>query len=298
MRSSVVVAVLVCARVAAADPTPAEAAFDRGRELLKQGKLDDACAAFHDSLELDFQYGTLYNLAGCEEKRGKLVAAWKAYRRLQSEDKNQGRSTHAGELAAQLEKRLPKLSIDLAPVPAGVTISIDNERAELGAPIPVEAGSHAIAVAAPGYHPWRITVTATEGVVTKVQPALVVDTAPAPPTPPASPPPKLDRRLVRDHPILGPTLTISGGASIALAIGLGLHAHSVYADNLSAARMGNQAALARTNDAITYGNVATVFTVAGLLVLPVGGFLWHQGMWVVTPQAEAHGGSVAVSGRF
>ena len=60
--------------------------FERGRALQKDGKTAEACAAFGESLRLEFAYGTLFNVANCAELDGNLGTAWKAYHRLASED--------------------------------------------------------------------------------------------------------------------------------------------------------------------------------------------------------------------
>ena len=62
--------------------TAAEETFNKGRELLKQGKYAAACTEFEQSQKLDPQFGTQYNLAGCYDQIGKLATAWNLYREL------------------------------------------------------------------------------------------------------------------------------------------------------------------------------------------------------------------------
>jgi hypothetical protein len=301
VRVAIVVAALT--RIAHADGSDAEKAFQRGHELLKAGKIDEACTAFGESLKLDFQYGTLYNLAGCDEKRGKLLAAWQEYERLAAEDTNAPRRAHSKELASQLEPRVPKLVVDIAaPRPAGIAVAIDGTPiAELGAPQPVELGSHEIVATAPGFQRWRTTITAGERATVKVQPALepLPAGAPVKPLPPVeTPEPAMDRRMVRDYPVVGPTLTIAGGASLAFGVGLALHARSLFESSKAGAMRGEPAALEDNRNAVRDGNIATGFVVAGIVVAPIGALLWHRGTWIVTPRADARGGAVSISGRF
>ncbi|MFO0759346.1 MAG: hypothetical protein U0359_22830 [Byssovorax sp.] len=61
------------------DVAAAEAAFEAGRELMRQGKVPEACAKFDESLRLDRALGTLLNLAMCEEKKGDVGAACAHY---------------------------------------------------------------------------------------------------------------------------------------------------------------------------------------------------------------------------
>ena len=64
------------------DKPAAEAAFLRGKELMKEGYLAEACDAFARSQRLDPQLGTQYNLALCYEQLGRTASAWALYREL------------------------------------------------------------------------------------------------------------------------------------------------------------------------------------------------------------------------
>jgi hypothetical protein len=59
----------------AADPPAAQALFERGKTLLDQRRVDDACRAFEESQRLDPGIGTLFHLADCEERRGRTATA-------------------------------------------------------------------------------------------------------------------------------------------------------------------------------------------------------------------------------
>jgi tetratricopeptide (TPR) repeat protein len=299
MRLAVAACIVACAYsapVAADAPADAEQAFERGRALLDAGKLDEACAAFADSLRLDFQYGTLYNLGRCEDKRGKPYAAWRSFRRLADEDTNAARRARAAALATQLEPRVPKLVIDVpAGRPAGFAVSIDGEIiAELGAPQPVDVGSHEIVATAPGFQRWRTTITAGEGATMRVRPALEhllggddvhVDVRP-------------DRRYVRDFPVAGPAVTVAGGVTLVAGIALALHAKNIYDSSKTGAAAGAAGSLDDNRQAVRDGNIATVLSVVGLVAVPAGAVLWHRGTWMVTPRADGNGAALSVSGQF
>src|SRR5258705_3349642 len=94
---------------AAADTPTSTSEFERGRVLQKEGKQDEACAAFDASLRLEFAFGTLFNVANCAELAGKLGSAWKAYHRLAVEDLTSGRAAKAQAKADELWARVPKL---------------------------------------------------------------------------------------------------------------------------------------------------------------------------------------------
>ena len=84
--------------------------------------------------------------------------------------------------------------------------------------------------------------------------------------------------------------------------GAALDAAQFYArtfpDSKVGAMMGDPSALDDNRNAVRDGNIATAFTVAGIVVAPIGALLWHRGTWIVTPRADSRGGAVSVSGRF
>lgn len=154
---------LLCAAPAAAQGVQAAATaqFDQGRALMKQGRYKDACAAFEKSQELDAQNGTLFNLAECDARIGKLASAWLAYRDLAQRDSNPGRSKEAGRRARELEKRLPRLLLRLASPPPGFAVTIDGKDATplLGVDNPVDLGRYTIRATAPGHATFEGTAT-------------------------------------------------------------------------------------------------------------------------------------------
>src|SRR5262245_11520882 len=55
--------------------TVGEQLFREGRELLGAGKVDEACAKFEQSYQLEHALGSLLNLANCEEQRKRFKVA-------------------------------------------------------------------------------------------------------------------------------------------------------------------------------------------------------------------------------
>src|SRR5262245_14173157 len=91
--------------------TAAEKAFEEGRDLYRAGKYTEACVRFEQSEQLDPQMGTLFNLAQCDEKIGKLASAIVAYREVVAKDNNAKRKAIAAEYAVKLGQRVPKIVI-------------------------------------------------------------------------------------------------------------------------------------------------------------------------------------------
>jgi hypothetical protein len=180
-------------RSAAAQPSGQAAAatvqFDRGRALLKEKKYAEACAAFEHSQKLDPQWGTLYNLAGCYARLGKLASAWATYRELAQRDTNPARRKDASKRATELDRRLPRLLLTAASAPAGLTVTLDgiDVTGLVGTENPVDLGSHAIHATAPDRADFDTTAAVTgEGKTVTV----AIELAPAARPRAVKPPPR------------------------------------------------------------------------------------------------------------
>jgi hypothetical protein len=189
----VVAAIAALGRPAAAQPSgqaaAATAQFDRGRALMKEKKYADACAAFEHSQKLDPQWGTLYNLAGCYARLGKLASAWATYRELAQRDTNPTRRKDAIKRATELDRRLPRLLLTAAKPPAGLAVTLDgiDVTGLVGTENPVDLGSHAIHATAPG----RVDFQATAAITSEGKTVTVaIELAPAEPPRAVKPPPR------------------------------------------------------------------------------------------------------------
>ena len=76
----------------AANRAAAQALFDQGRNLMKDGKFDEACPKLEESQRLDPAIGTQFNLASCYEKAGKTASAWTLYLEVAAETRKLGQS--------------------------------------------------------------------------------------------------------------------------------------------------------------------------------------------------------------
>ncbi|HSR98645.1 MAG TPA: hypothetical protein VLM79_16425, partial [Kofleriaceae bacterium] len=102
-------------------PDQAEAQFQRGKRLMAEGKIAEACAAFDDSQRLDPSPATVMNQAHCRERNGQLATAralfLEAARQTSAMRDAKWKKTHATAtgLAAKLDPRLSTLRIDVPP---------------------------------------------------------------------------------------------------------------------------------------------------------------------------------------
>lgn len=155
-------AVLLVLPARAADPDAAKKLFDQGVEDLEAGRLDRACPAIDESYKLDPRPGTLFALAECEAKHGRLAAAVRRYDEYltvhaalpaEKKRKQADREKTAREQRASLGARIAELILVLPPgAPVGTVVTRDGEvvaEAGLGAPFLVDAGEHVVTTRAP-----------------------------------------------------------------------------------------------------------------------------------------------------
>lgn len=156
------------------DPATADALFREARALMKKGDFASACPKLADSHRLDPAAGTAINLGDCLEKVGKLADALQAQRDaldlLSAGDKRMG---PVKEQIAALEKRVPRLTIKLAPgAPADTKVKRDDVElgeGSLGTALPVNPGEHWVTVVARGRADSRRKVTLKEGQAEEVE---------------------------------------------------------------------------------------------------------------------------------
>jgi hypothetical protein len=151
--TSLAVAALAVSTASANTNAAAEAAFQRATKLRTEGKWAEACDAFKQSNDLDPQFGTAFNLAGCYLQIKKLVAAWSVYSELSQKDTNAGRKAKSAELVAQLQPRLSWIKIEPpASRPPGFDVTLDGESAVrlLGIEAPYDIGPHKLVATATG----------------------------------------------------------------------------------------------------------------------------------------------------
>ncbi len=217
----------------------AEGLYRQARELMAAGNYDAACPKLAESQRLDPATGTLLNLAACHEKQGKLATAWLEYSDALVAARRDGREDRvefARQRAAELEPRLSRLTIVLAPDADEPELALELDgasigRAVLGAATPVDPGQHLVRASAPGKKPWEqsIQIGAEADQQSLTIPKLELGPAqPAPPAPqpsaPLAPAPVPNPPAQRDElPRPIPTsVYVSGGVTLALLVGAGI----------------------------------------------------------------------------
>jgi hypothetical protein len=244
---AIAAALFLAAHPAAAQPddvaqkkAAAEAAFRRGKELIGSDA-PAACEAFKQSMQLDAQFGTQYNLALCYDKIGRLASAWGELTELAAKDTNAARRADSEKRAKALEPRLVRLLIVIKARVPGLKVMRDDSdvTAFMGVATPVDPGMSKLTASAPGYKPWSLDVTlAGEGsTITVDVPPL--EKAPEPPPPPPggggndvfrTPPPTVDPDPGKGRRRLGLILGAVGVAGVGAGVVFGMGAQSAFDD--------------------------------------------------------------------
>lgn len=140
--------------------------FREGRELLKAGKIPEACEAFAGSQRLEAKVGTLLNLADCREKQGQTATAWQLFLEAKqlADVQHDRRQAEAEKRAQAIKAKLSYLTITLAPERQvdGLVIKrngVTVDRALWNTAVAVDPGDHVIEASAPRFRPWSTAQT-------------------------------------------------------------------------------------------------------------------------------------------
>lgn len=218
------------AQTSASDKAAAEALFDQGVRMMKQNSFAEACSKLEESDRIDPAVGTLLYLGECYERVGRTASAWATFREaasLATTSNQTDRARVASARALELEPKLSRLSVELAPDVAkvpGVVVKRGTQRLEpslYGTPLPVDPGEYKIEVTAPGYEPWStpIKVEAGGAAASVRIPALVKSSEPAGAAPP-SPSSEPSQTGAAPAPVAEPSQPQPGGLSTQQTIGI------------------------------------------------------------------------------
>jgi hypothetical protein len=283
-----VAVLLMAARPARADAAAdAENLFARAKALMTAGNYLDACPLLKESYRLDPAQGTLLNLAACNERTGKLAAAWAQFRAVEETARRatpprEDRAKAAKERADALEPKLARVRIAVpsASRAPGLVVRVDGE--EKGEPVwalgvVVDPGAHTIDVRAPGKRPVSVRFEAGAGTTQSVELPPLADLPPdIPSAQRQDPDPYAANRTQRTAGF------VVGGIGLATAVvggGFGVAAIMSNSDAKACAvpcSVGSDDA-ARSNEAsdraLLFANVANIAVPLGLVGAAVGTYL-------------------------
>lgn len=310
-RALVLVALLLAAPSVLAqgrDPAAAEALFTEGRKAFDAGDYRIACARFAESQRLDPAVGTLINLAACNEKLGNLALAWETWQQaLRALPPGDERRAGVEQRAKAIDKRIPRLTIELAPgAPEGTEINRDGVRLgrpSLGVELPVDPGDHEIRVVAPGHrdklYKKKLAEGAHETLTVEAGEKLPEPTAVTPkPKPESKPKPKpapaKQLKPEGSSNTLGWVLVGVGGAGLLVGSATGYLALSKKntmdddCETQGGRRVCGPDGLDAADTGKTFATVSTIAFAAGAAALGVGAYV----LVTTPPEAERPNGAV------
>ncbi|HEX4454716.1 MAG TPA: hypothetical protein VH143_27840 [Kofleriaceae bacterium] len=184
------IAIIVLATPARAQSAEADVLFREGKQLLKAGKLAEACEKLDASDRLESSVGTLLNLADCREKNHQLATAWATFRKaaVAAKTARDGkREAEAKRREKLLAAKLSYLTVVVAHDVDGMTITrnaIGVDRELWGQAVPVDAGEYEFVVAADGHVQWTQRIHVGDGQNAQLDvPALEATPTPKPEPP-------------------------------------------------------------------------------------------------------------------
>lgn len=145
----------------------AQALFEQGRDLLKAGKVTEACPKLAESQRLDPATGTLLALATCHEAEGKLASAWAEFAGVVTRAAREGQVERERWARQRLDALKPRLSTLELRVPnelgelRGVEVRRDGVllgKEAWNVAVPVDGGSYRISATATGKLAWEAAV--------------------------------------------------------------------------------------------------------------------------------------------
>ncbi len=145
----------------------AQGLFEEARALMAAGRAAEACPKLEESQRLDAASGTLLNLAKCYQETGRTASAWSTYLEAAAAAAatgNLARERNARAQAAALAPRVSRLIIAVAEGANVPGLEITRQGIPVGEPqwntaLPADPGMHEVVARAPGYEPWRTTLT-------------------------------------------------------------------------------------------------------------------------------------------
>lgn len=190
-RTPVVVASVIllvwaqCERSVHAQPSTdrADQLFSQGKAAMAEGRIEEACRHFAESLREEHALGSLLNLAYCNETAGRTATAWGQYAEAAALARTIGdavRGQFAEERAEQLHETAPRLRLLIKSQNPKPDVWVDGKRIvgpDTAEPLLVDPGPHRIRAASQGRRAWvtEIAVEKSSTVAIVVPVLLAVD---------------------------------------------------------------------------------------------------------------------------
>lgn len=159
--------------------------FGQALALQTAGDWAGALALLKDVAAVKSTPQVRFNMALCEEKLGKLVAALGDYELAASDARAEKADQVAEEVEGRLEslrQRIPKLTVTRGSGADAAIVAVDGVSVGdqvIGSPMPTDPGPHTVEGKAPGFKPFRKSVRLAEQQSESVE--IVLEPEPPPP---------------------------------------------------------------------------------------------------------------------
>jgi hypothetical protein len=277
----------------------AESLFREGKTLMDKKDFAHACPKFAESLRQDASSGSALALGVCYSGLGKTASAWSAYltaATLARRDGRKDREKAAAQRAAELEKKLAHVTLELSPETRALTgLEVKQDDASVGSAAwenaPIDPGAHKLVVTAPHKKPFETSFTVDTSAASQVVKIPVLeDEYVAPPDPVA----RVDKPTSAENKpsMLRTTGYVVGGVGLAsLAVGgffgaLAISKGSDAKSHCPAVKCSDQSAVNDNHTAGTFADISTVTMSLGAVALVAGG------IFVLTSPSSARTGQV------
>jgi len=160
--------------------------FGQALALQTAGDWAGALALLKDVAAVKSTPQVRFNMALCEEKLGKLVAALGDYELAASDARAEKADQVAEEVEGRLEslrQRIPKLTVKRGSGAEAAIVAVDGVSVGdqvIGTPMPTDPGPHTVEGKAPGFKPFRKSIRLAEQQSESVE--IELEPEPAPPT--------------------------------------------------------------------------------------------------------------------
>jgi len=277
----------------------AELIYAEARGLMDVGKHAEACPKLEKSLELDEAMGARFLLAECYERLGMLASAWSNYVRVADRAQNENqieRETYARQRAKEIRTRVCTVTLQVHPTTKALTLEISRNGSPIdatliGAPIPIDPGTHEFQILADGHAPFsgEVTVSGEGKQATLIVPALKPTVSDA--APPVVVEPVADAGT---SPLLVSGIIAGAAGVVAMGAGIGVAAAAkgnyddalaMHCDELGCAPEG----IGATEDARSQGTVGSVVFGIGTGIAAAGVVLAIMGITSDDNARAGHG---------
>jgi hypothetical protein len=286
------------AQQAGAEVALAEVLYQKGRQLMAEGKYAEACPKFAESYRLDAATGTLLNLASCHEGERRLATAWLEFTEALASAKRDHRDDRvrfAEEHLAAIEPKLSRLTVAVSPTSEVADLKVELDGvvvlgAARGVPAPVDPGEHVVQAQAPGRKPWsqRVTVIGQRQDITVTIPVLETEALAVPVPPVQSVPPSATAPSAETTARPTPSsVYVAGSITLAFAIGAGVTGGVYLSHRATDGKQQEEPAFNRNQH---WGNVATALFAGAAVGAGVTTYLYLK-----RPSRVANGASLTVA---